>query len=63
MHLPLVTVPLNPGKNLTVICEVVSMNHLLRYGGVDSAKAFNERLIRTMRERTEVEEYLEEDYE
>ena len=39
------------------------MNHLLRYGGVDSAKAFNERLIRTMRERTEVEEYLEEDYE
>ena len=63
VHLPLVTVPLNPGKNLTVICEVVAMNHLLRYGGVDSAKAFNERLIRTMRERTEVEEYLEEDYE
>ena len=63
VHLPLVTVPLNPGKNLTVICEVVSMNHLLRYGGVDSAKAFNERLIRTMRERTDVEEYLEEDYE
>src|SRR5207247_9200189 len=42
VHLPLVTVPLNPGKNLTVICEVVAMNHLLRYGGVDSAKAFNE---------------------
>jgi len=30
---------------------------------VDAAKAFNERLIRTMRERSEVEEYLEEDYE
>src|SRR5205823_11101049 len=27
--LPLVTVPLNPGKNLTVVCEVVAMNHLL----------------------------------
>src|SRR4029077_18180462 len=43
VSLPLVTVPLNPGKNLTVICEVVAMNHLLRYGGVDSAKEFNDR--------------------
>ncbi len=61
--LPLVTVPLNPGKNLTVICEVVAMNHLLRYSGVDSAHAFNERLIRRMREKGEVQQYLEEDYE
>src|SRR6202008_4304073 len=38
VSLPLVSVPLNPGKNLTVICEVVAMNHLLRYGGVDSAQ-------------------------
>jgi HPr kinase/phosphorylase len=61
--LPLVTVPLNAGKNLTVICEVVAMNHLLRYTGVDSAERFNERLIASMRERREVREYLEEDYE
>lgn len=61
--LPLVTVPLNPGKNLTVICEVVAMNHLLHYTGVDSAKALNDRLIKHMRERREVKEYLEEDYE
>jgi len=61
--LPLVTVPLNPGKNLTVICEVVAMNHLLRYSGVDSAQNFNERLIRRMREKGAVQEYLEEDYE
>ncbi|HET8713410.1 MAG TPA: HPr(Ser) kinase/phosphatase [Gemmatimonadales bacterium] len=60
---PLVTVPLNPGKNLTVICEVVAMTHLLRYSGVDSASAFNERLIRRMREKGEVQQYLEEDYE
>src|SRR5256884_2820829 len=46
--LPLVTVPLNPGKNLTVICEVVAMNHLLRYGGVGSAPALHERLIPRM---------------
>jgi len=61
--LPIVTVPLNPGKNLTVICEVVAMHHLLRFAGVDTARAFNERLIRHMREKREVEEYLEEDYE
>jgi HPr kinase/phosphorylase len=61
--LPLVTVPLNPGKNLTVICEIVAMNHLLRYSGVDSANAFNERLIRRMREKGELQHYLEEDYE
>ena len=60
---PLVTVPLNPGKNLTVICEVVAMNHLLRYSGVDAAKNFNERLIRQMREKARIREYLEEDYE
>jgi HPr kinase/phosphorylase len=61
--MPLVTVPLNPGKNLTVMCEVVAMNHLLRYSGVDTAHRFNERLIATMQERRGTREYLEEDYE
>ncbi len=63
VDLPLVTVPLNPGKNLTVICEVVAMNHLLRYSGIDSAKTFNEGLIRRMREKAQIRDYLEEDYE
>lgn len=63
ISIPLVTVPLNPGKNLTVICEVVAMTHLLRYSGVDSARNLNERLIERMRERAEVREYLEEDNE
>jgi hypothetical protein len=39
------------------------MNHLLRYSGVDSARIFNERLIKRMAERRELQEYLEEDYE
>jgi len=63
IDLPLVTVPLNPGKNLTVICEVVAMNHLLRYSGVDVAKTFNDDLIRRMREKAQIKDYLEEDYE
>lgn len=63
VSLPLVTVPLNPGKNLTVICEVVAMSHLLRFAGVNTAKRFNERLKARMRKSREVREYLEEDYE
>ena len=61
--LPMVVVPLNPGKNITVISEVVAMRHLLKYSGVDSARDFNERLIERMRGQKAVREYLEEDYE
>ena len=61
--LPKVVVPLNPGKNITVISEVVAMTHLLRFSGVDMAAAFNERLIRKMKEQKGVREYLQEDYE
>jgi len=58
-----VVVPLNPGKNITVISEIVAMRHLLRYSGVDSAREFNERLIAQMQKQRELRGYLEEDYE
>ena len=61
--LPRVIVPLNPGKNITVISEVVAMMHLLRFAGVDVAAAFNQRLIKKMREKQGLREYLQEDYE
>jgi HPr kinase/phosphorylase len=61
--IPKVMVPLNPGKNITVIAEVVAMMHLLRYTGVDVAAAFNERLIKTMREKRGVRNYLRGDFE
>jgi len=67
--LPKITVPLNPGKNITVVAEVIAMNHLLRYAtGVDAARDFNDRLIERMREAgvrrsASVEQYLQEDYE
>jgi HPr kinase/phosphorylase len=57
---PMVTVPLVPGKNITVVCEVVAMNHLLKYSGVDTARLFNQRLQARM---AGVSDYLEEDYE
>jgi len=61
--IPRVTVALNPGKNITVMSEVVAMMHLLRYSGVDVASAFNERLIKKMKEQRGVREYLQNDYE
>jgi HPr kinase/phosphorylase len=61
--LPRMIVPLNPGKNITVISEVVAMMHLLRFAGVDVAAAFNQRLIKKMREKQGLREYLQEDYE
>jgi HPr kinase/phosphorylase len=51
--IPKMTVPLNPGKNITVISEVVAMNHLLTYSGINTAEAFDKRL----------RQYLEQDYE
>jgi HPr kinase/phosphorylase len=60
VKLPKVMIPLNAGKNITVVSEVVAMNHLLKYAGVDSAKAFNKRLMDSMQP---VRAYLEEDYE
>ncbi len=42
--LPLVELPIVPGKNVTVICEVIAMNHLLRHYGYDPAQVFARRL-------------------
>jgi HPr kinase/phosphorylase len=60
VRLPKVVIPLNAGKNITVISEVVAMNHLLKYSGVHSAKLFNQKLMDSMKP---VRAYLEEDYE
>lgn len=60
VRMPKVTIPLNPGKNITVISEVVAMNHLLKYKGTDTAAEFDRRLRGAL---LPVREYLEEDYE
>lgn len=49
VSLPVVKLPVTPGKNVTVLCEVIAMNYLLRHYGYDPAEAFAERL----RERIE----------
>jgi len=63
VEIPFVRVPLNPGKNITVIAEVVAMNHLQKFAAGHTAELFNARLIERMRTKAETETYLEEDYE
>lgn len=68
VDLPLVKVPITPGKNITVICEVIAMNHLLRHYGYDPAEVFANRLAERIRSKgaampTRGIEYFEHDYE
>ena len=63
VELPKVRVPLNPGKNITVVAEVIAMNHLLKYSVIDPAERFNERLMRQKRGPKDVTQYLQQDNE
>jgi HPr kinase/phosphorylase len=66
VDLPKITVFLNPGKNITVIAEVIALNHLLRYSGVNAAEVFNDRLMKRMKTAaaaSNIREYLQEDHE
>jgi HPr kinase/phosphorylase len=60
---PRVKLSLNPGKNITVVAEVIAMNHLLRYAGEDPAQAFNDRLKGHLRDKADVQRYLLDDDE
>jgi HPr kinase/phosphorylase len=60
---PRITILLNPGKNITVVAEVIAMHHLLKWSGIDPAERFNAALIKQMRDKTEIQRYLREDHE
>lgn len=69
VDLPLVQLPIIPGKNVTVICEVIAMNHLLMHYGYNAAELFKERLEEHIRDKGDSGipnrgiEYFEHDYE
>jgi HPr kinase/phosphorylase len=63
VELPKVRVPLNPGKNITVVAEVIALNHLLKYSGKDPAQRFNDKLMKHMRDKSDVNQYLQQDDE
>ncbi|RKY59439.1 MAG: HPr kinase/phosphorylase [Candidatus Latescibacterota bacterium] len=51
VEIPSVTVPIYPGKNITVIAEVIALNYLLKVHGIHPVEEFNEKLIKLMQER------------
>ncbi len=66
---PKVNLPITPGKNVTVLCETIALNHLLRNYGYDPAKVFAERLQERIKNNADGGhprrgiEYFEHDYE
>ena len=44
VEIPYIQLPITPGKNITVIAEVIAMNHLLKHYGYDAAEAFQDRI-------------------
>ena len=48
VSMPLVELPIFSGKNITVIAEVIAMNHKLKQLGENPAKELDERLIYNM---------------
>lgn len=44
VDIPVTRLPITPGKNITVIAEVIAMNHLLSHYGYDASVAFQEKI-------------------
>jgi HPr kinase/phosphorylase len=49
IKIPSMTVPLVPGKSVSVIVEVVALSHILTSYGYDSAKALDKRWLEALR--------------
>lgn len=54
VEIPFVNLPINPGKNMTVICETIAMNELMRLHGYHTAKDFNRRLKEFMKAKKSI---------
>ncbi len=62
-----VRLPIIPGKNITVISEVISLNYLLKHYGYDAARVFQnklgEQISNKKREDLRGVDYFEHDFE
>lgn len=68
VRMPHVQLPIFPGKNVTVICEVIALNYLLKHYGYDAAKEFTKRLEAVITEKSKhigerAIDYFEHDFE
>ncbi len=66
VNMPHIKLPIFPGKNITVIIEVVALDYLSKHYGYDAAKAFARRLDAAITEKTKgkrVIDYFDHDFE
>jgi len=73
VEIPFVKLPIFPGKNITVISEIIALNYLCKHYGYDAAKTLSEKLDFAIRQKSKTREdnadyersveYLEHDFE
>lgn len=60
-------IPIFPGKNITVICEVIALNYVLKHYGYDAAEVLNQRLKTKIKSKgsdtNRSVDYFEHDFE
>ncbi|MEO0184906.1 MAG: HPr(Ser) kinase/phosphatase [candidate division WOR-3 bacterium] len=63
VKIPHILLPLTPGKNISVITEVVAMNYLLELRGINAAREYNEELKKVLLKKELPSVYFDEDIE
>jgi HPr kinase/phosphorylase len=63
VEIPHVVIPIVPGKNITVIAEVVALDYLLKAYGYRPAERLNLHLMEMMKRRSQARAWVREDVE
>jgi len=64
ISIPLVQVPITPGKNITVIAEVIALHYLVKVvGGFSPAERLNQHMLEVMKRKSAARAWVREDTE
>ncbi len=68
VEIPHVKLPIHPGKNVTVISEVIALNYLTKHYGYDAAQEFSKKLEKVIQSKSKGGgkrniDYFEHDFE
>lgn len=63
VEIPQIIIPIQPGKNITVIVEVIAMNFMLKVYGHDPAQEFAQKLLKSIQEKKTIDFYVRGDLE
>jgi HPr kinase/phosphorylase len=63
IEIPIIYLPVSPGKNISSIIEIIAMNHMLKVYGYSAPEAFDGRLKKEIERQNRTRGYLETDRE